>query len=78
MIKKHFIISIIKEARIDEKRSPFTPNQVRVLTEKFPSLHIYVQPLIKPLCRNVRRLASKAWRLPRTNKIIRLRSQTHA
>ena len=40
MIKKYFTISIIKEARIDENRSPFTPNQIQALTDKFPNLHI--------------------------------------
>jgi len=44
MIKKYFTISIIKEARIDENRSPFTPDQIQVLTDKFPNLHVFVQP----------------------------------
>jgi len=44
MIKKYFTISIIKEARIDENRSPFTPNQIQLLTDKFPNLHVVVQP----------------------------------
>ena len=44
MIKKHFTISIIKEARIDENRTPFTPNQIQTLISNFPNLHILVQP----------------------------------
>ena len=44
MIKKYFTISIIKEARIDENRSPFTPNQVQALIDKFSNLHVFVQP----------------------------------
>ena len=44
MIKKYFTISIIKEARIDENRSPFTPDQIQALTDKFPNLHVFVQP----------------------------------
>ena len=44
MINKYFTISILKEARIDENRSPFTPDQIQALTDKFPNLHIFVQP----------------------------------
>jgi len=44
MFNKNFTISIIKEARIDENRSPFTPNQIQTLFDKFPSLHVIVQP----------------------------------
>jgi len=44
MIKKYFTISIIKEARIDENRTPFTPNQIQTLIINFPNLHILVQP----------------------------------
>ena len=44
MIKKYFIISIIKEARIDENRSPFTPDQIQALTNQFPNLRDFVQP----------------------------------
>jgi len=44
MIKKYFIISIIKEARIDENRSPFTPNQIQALTSQFPNLRVFVHP----------------------------------
>ena len=44
MNKKHFTISIIKEVRVDENRSPFTPNQIQALTDKFPNLHVLVQP----------------------------------
>ena len=44
MIKKYFTISIIKEARIDENRTPFTPNQTQALIANFPNLKILVQP----------------------------------
>ena len=44
MIKKYFTISIIKEARIDENRTPFTPNQIQTLTANFSNLRILVQP----------------------------------
>ena len=44
MIKKYFTISIIKEARIDENRTPFTPNQIQTLIANFPNLHVLVQP----------------------------------
>jgi len=43
MIKKYFTISIIREARADENRTPITPNQVQVLIARFPNLHILVQ-----------------------------------
>ena len=44
MKKKYFTISIIKEARIDENRTPFTPNQIQTLIANFPNLKILVQP----------------------------------
>ena len=44
MIKKYFTISIIKEARIDENRTPFVPNQIQTLISNFPDLKILVQP----------------------------------
>ena len=44
MIKKNFAISIIREARNDENRSPFTPDQIQALTDKFTNLHVIVQP----------------------------------
>ena len=44
MIKKYFTISIIKEARVDENRTPFTPNQIQTLISNFPNLNILVQP----------------------------------
>ena len=43
MIKKNFTISIIREARADENRTPITPNQAQTLNAKFPNLHILVQ-----------------------------------
>jgi alanine dehydrogenase len=44
MNKKCFTISIIKEARIDENRTPFTPNQIQTLIANFPNVVILVQP----------------------------------
>jgi len=43
-VKKNPIISIIREARIDENRTPLTPNQIQTLTNKFPNLQVFVQP----------------------------------
>jgi len=43
-VKKNPIISIIREARIDENRTPLTPNQIQALTNKFPNLQVFVQP----------------------------------
>jgi len=43
-VKKNPIISIIREARIDENRTPFTPNQIQTLTNQFPNLQVFVQP----------------------------------
>ena len=53
MIKKNFAISIIREARNDEKRSPFTPDQIQDLTDKFPNLHFFVQPSKKRCFKDV-------------------------
>ena len=44
MNKKHFTISIIKEARVDESRTPFVPSQIQTLISNFPNLKILVQP----------------------------------
>jgi len=43
-VKKNPIISIIREARIDENRTPLTPNQIQALTNQFPNLQVFVQP----------------------------------
>ena len=43
MVNKKYTISIIREARIDENRTPITPNQVKELIKRFPNLHILVQ-----------------------------------
>ena len=51
MNKKYFTISIIKEARADEKRTPFTPNQIQTLISDFPDLKILVQPSKKDVLR---------------------------
>ena len=40
----NFCISIIKEARVDENRTPFAPNQIQTLISNFPDLKILVQP----------------------------------
>ena len=45
MIKKYFTLSIIKEARMDENRTPFTPNQIQAITNKFPNIHVIVQQM---------------------------------
>ena len=44
MNKNYFTISIIKEARVDENRTPFIPNQIQTLISNFPNLKILVQP----------------------------------
>jgi len=44
MNKKYFTISIIKEVRVDENRTPFVPNQIQALISNFPDLKILVQP----------------------------------
>jgi len=44
MKKKYFTISVIKEARVDENRTPLTPNQIRKLIANFPNLSVLVQP----------------------------------
>mgnify|MGYP003729081905 CR=1 FL=1 len=44
MNKKHFSNSIIKESRVDENRTPFTPDQIQTLSSNFPNLNILVQP----------------------------------
>ncbi len=43
MINKKYTLSIIREARIDENRTPLTPNQTQELIKKFPNLRILVQ-----------------------------------
>ena len=35
---------MIREARSDENRAPFSPHQIQTLTSKFPNLNILVQP----------------------------------
>ena len=37
-INRSFTISIIKEARVDENRTPFVPNQIQTLISNFPGL----------------------------------------
>ena len=43
-INRSFTISIIKEARVDENRTPFVPDQIQTLISNFPDLKILVQP----------------------------------
>ena len=43
MVNKKYTLSIIREARADENRTPFTPNQIQELTKKFSNLRILVQ-----------------------------------
>ena len=44
MKKKIITLAILKEARIDENRTPFSPTQISNLLNKFPNLKIIVQP----------------------------------
>ena len=44
MKNKIITLAIIKEARIDENRTPFSPVQISNLLRKFPNLKIIVQP----------------------------------
>ncbi len=44
MKKKKITLAILREARIDENRTPFSPAQISNLLNKFPNLKIIVQP----------------------------------
>ena len=44
MKNKKIILSILKEARIDESRVPFSPSQTSYLLNRFSNLKIIVQP----------------------------------
>jgi len=44
MKNKKITLSILKEARIDENRAPFSPSQISYLLNKFSNLKIIVQP----------------------------------
>jgi alanine dehydrogenase len=44
MKNKKITLSILREARIDENRAPFSPTQISNLLDKFPNLRILVQP----------------------------------
>jgi len=44
MKNKKIILSILKEARIDENRAPFSPSQISCLLNRFSNLKIIVQP----------------------------------
>ena len=44
MKNKVITLAVLKEARIDENRSPFSPSQILNLLNKFSNLKIIVQP----------------------------------
>ena len=44
MKNKKITLAILREARIDENRTPFSPAQISNLLDKFPNLKIIVQP----------------------------------
>ena len=44
MKNKIIILAVLKEARIDENRAPFSPSQISNLLKKFSNLKILVQP----------------------------------
>ena len=44
MKNKKNTLSILREARIDENRAPFSPTQISNLLNKFSNLKIIVQP----------------------------------
>ena len=44
MKNKIITLAILREARIDENRTPFSPVQISNLLRKFPNLKIIVQP----------------------------------
>ena len=44
MKNKIITLAVLKEARIDENRTPFSPSQISNLLDKFSNLKIIVQP----------------------------------
>ena len=44
MHRNQITISIIRESRVDDKRTPLVPQQVKELLSKYPNLKILVQP----------------------------------
>ena len=44
MKNKVITLAVLKEARIDENRTPFSPSQISNLLNKFSDLKIIVQP----------------------------------
>ena len=44
MKNKTITLAVLKEARIDENRTPFSPSQISNLLDKFSNLKILVQP----------------------------------
>ena len=47
MNKKIVVLGILKEVRIDENRTPFSPAQVSNILNKFSNIKIIVQPSIR-------------------------------
>jgi len=47
MKNKKITLSILREARIDENRAPFSPTQISNILDKFPNLKIIVQPSLR-------------------------------
>ena len=44
MNNKIITLAVLKEARIDENRTPFSPNQISNVLNKYSNLKIIVQP----------------------------------
>ncbi len=44
MKNKTISLAVLREARIDENRTPFSPIQTANLLDKFPNLKIIIQP----------------------------------
>ena len=44
MKNKTISLAVLREARIDESRTPFSPIQTANLLDKFPNLKIIIQP----------------------------------
>ena len=49
MKKKIITLAVLREARIDEYRTPFSPTQISNLLNKFSNLKIIVQPSEKKM-----------------------------
>ena len=44
MKNKIITLGVLREARIDENRTPFSPDQVSIILNKFSNIRIIVQP----------------------------------